>query len=125
VQTVRAKRVCGGCKQLIPGGARCPTCTSQQRQAHDKQRGSFRARGYSSRWDALRRRFLAEYPLCGMRPPGLAPVMSRCHDAGLHTPATVCDHVVPVRVDPAAMWSVGNLQALCAGCHNAKTRAGQ
>ena len=55
-------------------------------------RPNFRARGYTARWDHMAARFKQRYPLCGMRPDGRPPVMSRCHDEGRVTPAYAVDH---------------------------------
>lgn len=65
-------------------------------------RPNFRQRGYSSRWDAVRRAFLDRHPRC-----------TRCG-----APATVAHHRQPHRGDPAKMWDPANLEAVCAGCHN-------
>lgn len=48
-----------------------------------------------------------------------SPLCRSCEARGLVTPATVCDHVVP-------LWKGGaddesNLQPLCDACHDAKT----
>ena len=71
--------------------------------------------------------FLAAHPLCGMRPNRQHPVMSQCFDISATTLATVVDHVVPAHGDaehPLFWDEAGNWQALCAHCHNRKTRAG-
>jgi 5-methylcytosine-specific restriction protein A len=88
-------------------------------------RGSHRARGYTRRWERRAGFFKARYPLCGQRPAGQAPVMSRCHDEGRVTVATLVDHVVPHRGDTTLFWDEhGNWQSLCAACHARKTTAG-
>lgn len=90
-----------------------------------EERPSASRRGYGRRWQSARTRFLLTHPLCGMRPSGLAPVMSRCHDEGRTTIATVVDHVRPHRGDERLFWDVGqNWQAHCADCHRRKTGAG-
>jgi len=91
----------------------------------EQQRGSSNARGYDWNWckpGGKRERFLAQFPLCGMRPDGLAPVMSQCQADGIRTPATVVDHVVPHRGDPRLFDDVGNWQALCISCHARKSQ---
>jgi 5-methylcytosine-specific restriction endonuclease McrA len=54
---------------------------------------------------------LAEEPLCRM-----------CAAAGVVTPATVVDHVIPVRVRPELAFERSNLQALCKGHHDSAKR---
>lgn len=113
-----------GCKNRVPmgSGAYCEDCRPTQRAA---QRGTAVERGYDWRWTAASKAFLREFPLCGMRPGGQAPVMSRCADQQWVTPATLVDHVVPQRGDQVLFWNRdGNWQALCRECHTAKTRAG-
>jgi 5-methylcytosine-specific restriction protein A len=50
--------------------------------------------------------------------------MSTCHEERRVTVATLVDHVVPHRGDPALFWDVENWQSLCATCHARKTAAG-
>ncbi len=60
-----------------------------------------------------------------MRPNGLKPLMSQCHDAGRVVPAYQTDHVIPVHQRPELFWDQeGNWQALCRACGAAKSRAG-
>lgn len=90
-----------------------------------ERRGSQRDRGYTRRWEAAAKRFKGKYPLCGMRPGDLAPVMSRCHDQGRVVPAFQVDHVVPHKGDEALFWDEeNNWQSLCASCGSRKSRAG-
>lgn len=76
-------------------------------------RGTAHQRGYGSRWQRFRLSFLAAHPLC-----------AECERKGRTTEATVVDHVTPHRGDAELFWREGNHQALCARCHNAKTRSG-
>lgn len=108
------------CPGMVVMRGRCPAHAKR----YDRQRGTFRQRGYTSQWDRLAAAFKVDYPLCGMRPNRLPPVMSRCHDEGRETMAYQVDHVVPHRGDPALLWNVNNLQALCASCGAAKSQAG-
>ena len=82
------------------------------------------ARGYTKRWDRAARAFRARYPLCGMRPGGVRPVMSQCYDARRVTAATQTDHVQPHRGDMGLFWNVSNWQSLCATCGSRKSQAG-
>lgn len=73
-------------------------------------KGTSAQRGYGSRWQKLRKRFILQHPYC-----------EQCMKEGRLTPATDVDHVKPHRGDPALMWSESNLQALCHVCHARKT----
>ena len=76
-------------------------------------------------YDTQRGTFLVRYPLCGMRPGGQPPVMSRCRERGLVTAAVQVDHVVPHRGDERLFWDeYGNWQALCRECGARKSQAG-
>ena len=86
---------------------------------------SAHARGYTREWDRRAKAFRARYPLCGMRPGGKPPVMSRCHAEGRTTPAEQTDHVEPHRGDQRRFWDEeGNWQSLCRACGSAKSQAG-
>ena len=92
---------------------------------YERNRGTARERGYNRKWEREARKFKTLYPLCGMRPKGLTPVMSECYDKGRITPAYQVDHVVPHRQDPVLMWdSENNWQSLCASCGSRKSKAG-
>lgn len=73
-------------------------------------RPSAAARGYGPDWVKLRARVLRGEPCC-----------RECARRGLEVPATVVDHVVPVRLAPQRLLDPTNLQALCRPCHDAKT----
>lgn len=80
----------------------CPRLTdSQYCEIHIKLHISDRVgafgRGYSSRWQKARKRFLARYPLC-----------AECQQAGKLTPATVVDHIKPHRGDKVLFWDENN-----------------
>jgi len=109
-----------GCGELVPYGR----CAQHQPVGAHRYRPNARAQGYSSRWDAHSRAFRQRYPLCGMRPGGVLPVLSRCYDTGRTTRAQCVDHVVPHRGDARLMWDDGNLQSLCGACHLRKIAAG-
>lgn len=67
-------------------------------------------RGYGSRWQRARERFLVRHPLC-----------RHCEAAGIVTPAVEVDHVNPHKGDQALFWSPENWQPLCSSCHAQKT----
>ena len=109
-----------GCAAIVPAG-KCATHAAEA----DHARGSRRARGYRNRWARAAARFRARYPLCGMRPNGQPPVMSRCFDERRIALAYQVDHVVPHRGDPDLFWDeLNNWQSLCATCGARKSAAG-
>jgi 5-methylcytosine-specific restriction enzyme A len=106
-----------GCGNTMP----CQTHTRER----EHRRGTAYQRGYGPRWQRESRVHLKRYPLCGMRPGKLAPVMSRCHEQGLVTAARQVDHVVPHRGDQRLFWDrVRNWQSLCGSCGSRKSQAG-
>jgi 5-methylcytosine-specific restriction enzyme A len=80
------------------------------KRALNRQRPSATRRGYGPRWRRARAAFLAQHPLC-----------ATCKTRGCVVPATVVDHIVPHRGDPALFWDEANWAALCKRCHDAKT----
>jgi 5-methylcytosine-specific restriction enzyme A len=72
-----------------------------------KRRPSPRSKGYNTRWDRERKRFLITQPLCVM-----------CKREGIDTLASVVDHITPHKGNPALFWSRTNWQALCPMHHN-------
>lgn len=59
------------------------------------------------RWRKMRLRQLQKHPLCAF-----------CLEQGRITPANVADHTVPHKGDERLFFDEGNLQSLCASCHN-------
>ena len=57
----------------------------------------------------LRRRFLAEHPLC-----------ADCADMGKVRAAQQVHHLTPIQRDPGLRLAWSNLVALCETCHNAR-----
>ncbi|WP_252188124.1 HNH endonuclease [Bacillus subtilis] len=45
-----------------------------------------------------------------------------CLDRGVITAADVCDHIIPIEIRWDLRLTYSNLQMLCHGCHNRKTR---
>ena len=70
-----------------------------------KASAEYNALYHGKRWRELRAAFLAEHPACAM----------------CGAPASVVDHIAPHRGDESLFYDEGNLQALCASCHSAKT----
>lgn len=111
-----------GCKVRIVSGSYCDQHGKRREQ---ESRGSSTARGYDWKWRTQALAFLAEFPLCGMRPGGKLPVMSVCRTEGLVTAGKQVDHVVPHRGDQMLFWDrEGNWQTLCAECGARKSQAG-
>jgi 5-methylcytosine-specific restriction protein A len=81
------------------------------RRAHDTRlKRSQPWRGYDAEWRVVRAEQLAAEPWC-----------RRCRDEdGALTPATVVDHIVPLRQGGARL-DPENLQSLCPMHHNRKT----
>ena len=87
-----------------------PTAQAKPRPVY--QPHAARSADYNTaRWQHARRAQLMAYPCC-----------AACMDKGRTTAATVCDHVVPVRLG-GGMWDSANYQSLCAHCHAKKSRA--
>ncbi|MGC4075432.1 MAG: HNH endonuclease signature motif containing protein [Rubrivivax sp.] len=96
-----------GCPSLVrDGSGRC----EKHRQLADRQRGTARERGYSSKWERAREGYLRANPLC-----------RTCQAQQLLELATVVDHIVPHKGDMGLFWDRTNWQPLCKPCHDAKT----
>ena len=67
---------------------------------------------WTRRWRAAAKAYRSAHPLC------IDPY--RRHEEPV--PSEVVDHIVPLWRAPGLRWDAGNLQALCARCHNRKTR---
>ena len=63
----------------------------------------------SARWRRVREIVLSENPYC-----------KECKRNGKRTPATIVDHIKPIR-EGGEIWDGDNLQGLCQSCHNKKT----
>jgi 5-methylcytosine-specific restriction enzyme A len=101
-------RLCRQCRQcVIPGGAIVCAACAPQVAACRESRPALSARGWyhTSQWAAVRRRVLAESPLC----------------VSCRRPANTVDHIEPHRMDESLFWARSNLQTLCASCHSRKT----
>ena len=97
-----------GCPALVPYGTG-PYC-EQHVKLHTGDRDSASKRGYNSRWQKARSRYLHSHPLC-----------IECQKAGKLTKATVVDHITPHRGDQKLFWDESNWQPLCKPCHDKKT----
>lgn len=115
-----------GCSNLTEKSP-CPECSSKR----ERWRGTRQERGYGAQWDRDARHFRQLFPYCGMRPNDEPPVMSRCHELGIVTPAYQTDHVVPHRGNPALFMDKRqpiaqqpNWQSLCRECGARKSAVG-
>lgn len=70
-------------------------------------------RYHTARWRKDRKLFLIDNPIC--KGPD-----SICQKQGRVTPATVCDHIVPVKKG-GDFWDWTNRQGLCKHCNAVKT----
>jgi 5-methylcytosine-specific restriction protein A len=96
-----APAMCPTCRQPIPSGKRCPTCSP------DKPRRNARDMGYDRQWEQQRLAHLRLEPFCRYCPAGVLG-----HDV---------DHVIPHRGAEWLLRAAWNLQTLCRSCHSRKT----
>ena len=94
-----------GCPELVEAGAK--HC-ERHKSLYPVRSAS--SRGYGSRWQRFRKRFLAAHPLC-----------EECMKQGRYTKATDIDHIKAHRGDPELFWDLENMMALCHSCHSKKT----
>jgi 5-methylcytosine-specific restriction enzyme A len=87
-------------------------CPVHQRDTDS--RGGATARGYGSRWQRVRRRYLREHPLC-----------VDCMAAGFYVPATEVHHTVKAQNRPDLFWDESLWRALCEPCHSKRTARGE
>lgn len=99
-----------GCPGLCETGV---YCKAHAQYSTDRVRGGAAARGYGRKWRKARALYLERHPLC-----------AECLKERKATPATVVDHIIPHRGDPALFWDVDNWQPLCKPCHDRKTGSG-
>jgi 5-methylcytosine-specific restriction protein A len=85
-----------------------------KRIKYDRFRGSAASRGYDRNWQAVRREFLQENPLC-----------EDCAEHSRFAPATEAHHVMKVAEYPELRLRKDNLRALCRECHSVRTAHGE
>ncbi len=98
---------CWRCEGICTG-----TCQQEASRQYDRDRNNdpFHLVYKTARWIALALRIRKRDPLCKV-----------CGNKATR----IVDHVVPARLWVARgndFWDETNLQGLCVGCHNAKTR---
>ena len=111
----RAVRFCAhrGCAELVRGGY----CDKHKPMRQDNRESASR-RGYDSRWQRFRLRYLSAHPLC-----------EQCENEGVITAASLIHHKRALR-DGGAKYAAENLMPLCRECHEiiegrARGRGGQ
>jgi 5-methylcytosine-specific restriction protein A len=92
-------------------GGRCQEHRKVEQKRYDADRGTSAQRGYGAAHRAWREQVLARDPVC------VDPYAVHAK-AGRDEPATVADHIVPVR--RGGRWTLDNGQGLCASCHGMK-----
>lgn len=98
-----------GCPELVKA-ARCATHERAAQKRKDTKTAEARAFYDSPRWRKVRAWYRKRHPAC-----------EECLRAGRTTPATLVDHIVPVRLG-GAKFADANLQSLCDPCHQRKRR---
>lgn len=99
---------------VVDGGGFCAAHQGLAHKVYNKRRREnpdTSDKFYSStRWREVRAAQLRADPLCAM-----------CRSAGKLTPATVVDHIKPIK-QGGERFDYDNLQSLCWSCHSSKTR---
>ena len=88
----------------------CERHAKQEDRRYDRQRGTAHQRGYTSRWNRIRKLVLAEEPLC-----------RRCKKEGRATVATVVHHIKPKELGGGD--EPENLEPLCRKHHEEEHKA--
>ena len=96
-----------GCPRLVTYGNKY---CEDHKELHAFESKSTKEKGYTSRWNKARTRYLKLHPLC-----------VHCQKEGKLTKARVVDHISPHRGDQELFWNENNWQALCKSCHDRKT----
>jgi 5-methylcytosine-specific restriction protein A len=79
-------------------------------KAYDKQRGSFRERGYSTAWTKASEAWRLLHPWC-----------EYCKERGIRNKLAECvDHIKPVKWFPHLMFDPDNLKSSCNSCNARK-----
>lgn len=100
----RPPRICS-CGKVVPAGQRCDCQAGADRERKarfDRTRPTSSQRGYTGAWDKARKAFLQRHRRCAL----------------CWAEATVVDHRIPHRGDPALFWDKSNWQPLCQHHHN-------
>ncbi|ATW83115.1 HNH endonuclease signature motif containing protein [Weizmannia coagulans] len=100
-----------GCRNLTTNGY-CDEHRKDTNREYNLTRDERVTRFYKSRqWEMTRKLVLVrDHGLCQM-----------CLKHRKIVPASLVDHIIPVRVNWSLRLNKSNLQSLCVSCHNAKT----
>jgi 5-methylcytosine-specific restriction enzyme A len=98
-----------GCPHIAVEHGRCLIHARAQKQAYERERPDSRARGYDAEWAKVRRKYLAQQPMCEWRD---------CPNQ-----ATDVHHIVALNL--GGTHDVSNLVALCHGHHSRITGSTQ
>ena len=101
-----------GCRNLAEkGSCYCREHQLEQNRNYNRyERDPDTQAFYTSKeWRSVRRYQLEHFPLC-----------AECLKAGRYTPATLVDHIKPIR-EGGARLDMANLQSLCWSCHSQKS----
>jgi 5-methylcytosine-specific restriction protein A len=79
----------------------------ERRAQYNRDRGTFRQRGYTAEWDKASREYRDENPFCVM-----------CKAQGLLVLAKATDHIIAHRGNPILFWDRSNWQGLCDNHHS-------
>jgi len=88
----------------------CDHHQKDYRKQRDINRDTSDARGYTYRWQKVRKLFLTQHPLCII-----------CQSEGVITTATIIDHIIPHKGNQDLFWDESNWQPLCKFHHDQKT----
>lgn len=106
----KPQRMCPKCGWIGPTGTKCPNCSRR----YNQQRGSARARGYTTGWDAYSKDRLVRFPFCVGYPKGVHKVP---------TMATCTDHILSASKYPELFNDPNNHQSMCDDCNKRKAIA--
>lgn len=101
-----------GCRNLAEkGSCYCREHKLEQNRNYNRYERDPETQAFytSKEWRSVRRYQLEHFPLC-----------AECLKEGRYTPATLVDHIKPIR-EGGARLDMANLQSLCWSCHSAKS----
>lgn len=102
--TMKLLKCCSkqGCRNLCEGRF----CDDHEQQTNYRERGNFRERGYTSRWDKVRLAKVKKNPLC-----------EPCLERGIVQATEIVHHIIAVVDRPDLIFNMDNLQSVCRACH--------
>ena len=101
-----------GCRNLAEkGSCYCREHQLEQNRNYNRYERDPETQAFytSKEWRSVRRYQLEHFPLC-----------AECLKEGRYTPATLVDHIKPIR-EGGARLDMANLQSLCWSCHSQKS----